>query len=462
MRFSIRYQLMLPLLALILGLVGVSFWHAWSSGRRARQQIERQIDDIATTLSGVSFPLNTHTLNLIKKFSRAEFLICDEQRHPIWEAPNKPLATLSEVPATLPAAGEYATQHFDNAVTIGGQNYLCGGVPLRHGTRSGAILYVLYPESLLRDAEWEALRPALIFGIVGGSIALLLSAWLTQRLGSRIRELGRRTGMIAAGDFSPMNLPRRNDELRDLAKAVNDMAQQLAQFQITSRQTERLRLLGQVSGGIAHQLRNGVAGARLAIQLFVRDHNQLSVDAAPLKVALRQLSLLELHLKRFLDLGSAIQLHCRPCNLMAMVLETVEMLGPQCKHAHVEIRMPVSADTPLVIDGDPDQLGHLILNVISNAIDAAGPNGWIDVRWGIGPDNRAFVEVRDSGIGPPPEVAARVFDPFVTGKREGVGLGLAVARQVAEAHGGAITWQREPNCTCFRIELARETASHPV
>jgi len=63
------------------------------------------------------------------------------------------------------------------------------------------------------------------------------------------------------------------------------------------------------------------------------------------------------------------------------------------------------------------------------------------------------VEIRDSGPGPPPEIAANLFEPFVTGKGEGVGLGLAVARQIVEAHGGSIQWSREATITCFRIEL---------
>ena len=63
------------------------------------------------------------------------------------------------------------------------------------------------------------------------------------------------------------------------------------------------------------------------------------------------------------------------------------------------------------------------------------------------------VDITDSGAGPPPEVARRLFEPFVTGKPEGVGLGLAVARQVAEAHGGSISWSRSPAGTCFHIEL---------
>jgi len=178
-----------------------------------------------------------------------------------------------------------------------------------------------------------------------------------------------------------------------------------------------------------------------------------------LTVALRQLSLVEMHLKKFLDLGKAIELKRQPCRLEDILRDTLELLGPQCRHAHIDLRI-VPPETPTIeLLGDAGQLGHLFLNVIANAIEAAGPDGWVEVRWGVAGDQAAFVEVRDSGPGPPPQVAGRLFEPFVTGKREGVGLGLAVAHQVALAHGGAIGWSRADNCTCFRIELPRNGSS---
>ena len=68
-------------------------------------------------------------------------------------------------------------------------------------------------------------------------------------------------------------------------------------------------------------------------------------------------------------------------------------------------------------------------------------------------EKSCVVEVSDSGPGPPGDIAAKLFQPFVTGKPEGVGLGLTVAMQVAEAHGGRVDWRREADRTCFRIEL---------
>src|SRR5204863_58344 len=104
--------------------------------------------------------------------------------------------------------------------------------------------------------RYQLLLPllALMLGLVGAStwsvLSVLLSVLLAQRLTRRFQELERRTRLIAAGDFSPMPLPSRNDELRDLGQSVNEMAERLARFQETIRQTERLRLLGQVSGGL--------------------------------------------------------------------------------------------------------------------------------------------------------------------------------------------------------------------
>src|ERR1043165_6093318 len=118
MRFSIRYELFLPLLALMLGLVGVSTWSAWSSGQRARRQIETQIDDIATTVNAVPYPLTTQTLHLMKGLSGAEFLLCDDQRQPIRDDQDRLITTLPDVPRSLPSPSDHPMQHFDKPVQV--------------------------------------------------------------------------------------------------------------------------------------------------------------------------------------------------------------------------------------------------------------------------------------------------------------------------------------------------------
>ena len=450
MRWRIRYQLLTPLLMLFLGVVGVSVWTAVASADRARRQIETRLRDVGRTLGEErTYPLTYAVLSQLHDLSGANFLLLSPD--------GERLGTLGDDPVRPPpgeaVADDWRALRLGPPVTITGVTYLCSGLRLQREPNRGDVLYIFYPEAQLRDALWEAIWPSLV---LGGSVVLAslgLTVGLGQRLSRRLRDLERRTRLIAAGDFSPMPLPRRDDEIRDLTRSVNEMAGRLAQFQETARRTERLRLLGQVSGGLAHQLRNGLAGARLAVQLFLRECAG-KVDASALDVALRQMTLLETHLKRFLDLGRQGPARAEPCSLKTLVGQAVELLRPQCQHAGIDLRWKPPADEAAV-SGDAGQMAQLILNVLGNAVEAAGPGGSVEAAVTTGGEEAVVLEVRDSGPGPSPEVAERLFEPFVTGKPEGVGLGLAVARQVAEAHGGRITWWREQGRTCFRVELPR-------
>jgi signal transduction histidine kinase len=447
MRWSIRYQLLVPLLTLLLGVAGISTWTAFGSARQAWQQIETQVRRVARTFGETRFPLTEHVLEQIKGLSGAEYLLVgDDGRRTATR-----LAASLPLPLPEAVAEDWRSLRLGARVTVAGQTYLCNGVRLSPPrAQTSGTLYILYPEALWRDALWEAVRPSLLLGGFVGLASVILALGVAQRLSRRIQELERRTRLIAAGDFSPMPLRGRDDELRDLGQSVNDMAQRLAQLQEAVQKTERLRLLGQVSGGLAHQLRNGVTGAILAVQLHARECTS-GADREALEVALRQLALLESNLKRFLDLGRTESPRRESCSLVKLVDEAAALLRPQCRHAHIELRWQ-PPDELLWREGDPGQLGHLFLNVLGNAVEAAGHGGWVEVR-ARAEGNHGVIEVLDSGAGPPPEIAARLFEPFVTSKREGVGLGLAVAGQVAEAHGGRIIWSRSSEQTCFRIEL---------
>jgi signal transduction histidine kinase len=446
MRWRIRNQLLLPLLLLLLGVVGGSIWTGLASVQRVRRQIETRIGQVARNLSEESnYALSVNVLLQMKRLSGADYVVVPPQ--------GQPLTTLPAVPQPLPPA-ETVSDHWQSVrlgppLRIAGQTYLCGGVRLQGPRRSGETLYILYPQTLWRDALWEAVGPVVLLGGGVGLAAVALTLGLARSLGRRLHELERRTRLIAAGDFSPMPLPARNDEIRDLTASVNDMAQTLAQYQQTVQRTERLRLLDQVGGGLAHQLRNGLTGARLALQLYLQE-NAGAGDQVPLEVALRQITLLEAHLKRFLDLGRDGTQPRIACPLADLVQEAVDLLGPKCRHAGITLYWDKPSAAPAVW-GDPAQLGQVILNLLSNALEAAGPGGAVTVD--VGEGDKPWLEVWDTGPGPRPEIAARMFEPFVTGKPEGVGLGLAVANQVAQAHGGRLTWQRRDSRTCFRLEF---------
>jgi signal transduction histidine kinase len=443
MRWRIRSQLLVPPLILLMGVVGISTWTAVASAQHARRRIETQMRDIARSVYRVA--VSPDLLTLMHDFSEAEFLL-ERSDGQFFSSMN-----LESKPEGLPSpVGEGEDLRLGTQVRIGKETYLCGGVRHLYSAGHYSDVYILYPESLWHDALWAAVRPSLILGIFGGLASLFLAVGVAQRLSQRIDELERRTRQIAAGDFSPMPLPNGKDEIRDLAQSVNDMAQRLAQLQETVRQTERLRLLGQVSGGLAHQLRNGVTGAKLAVQLHAGECAG-KIDTEAIDVALRQLALVEANLKRFLDVGRTELRQREPCSLVYLVGEAVGLLQPQCRHSQIGlVWQPPPSDCMTL--GEAGQLGQLFLNVLGNAVEAAGPGGQVQVTL-TSTSKAARIEIQDNGPGPTAAVKDRLFEPFVTGKPDGVGLGLAAGRQAAQSHGGGIHWRRENGWTCFVIEL---------
>jgi signal transduction histidine kinase len=455
-RYGIRAQLLVPLALLLAGLALACAWTVRVVAQQAQQQIITQVRNIAHTLSGARFPLTEHVLEQMKGLSGAEYLLDGTGTPPASTLPELPSAP--ELWPVTTSGADFST--LGPSVQWADQTYYCWSIRLRPPhPDAGRMLYILYPDVRLRAELWQAMQPLVLLGVCGGLTATILAVGVARQMGTRIQELERRTRLIAAGDFSPLPLPAQHDELRDLARSVNEMAEQLARLQEAVQKNERLRLLGQLSGGLAHQLRNGVTGARLAVQLHARACP--APDTEDLHVSLRQLALVEANLRCFLDLGrtDANELRVGPCDLAELVSEAVALVRPQCQHTRTALHWQTPGAVAWV--GDAGRLRHLIINLLSNALEAAGPGGWVRVALSSSPTVHTLM-VSDSGAGPPVEVAERLFEAFVTGKREGVGLGLAVAQQAAHAHGGQIRWQRSENATHFVVTLPADTVARRV
>ncbi|MGF1583085.1 MAG: HAMP domain-containing protein, partial [Gemmataceae bacterium] len=260
MRWSIRYQLLVPLLTLLLCVVVMSSWAAHASANQARKQMKQQVVRVIRTLRYSTFPLPQRVLELLKGFSGAEYVLVGKK-----DGLLTTMATPPEISRLNPADAENV--ELGERIVIDEIAYLYTGLELQRGPNRGDHVYIFYPEHAWRDALWEATWPSLLFGVFGGLVAIILTVLLSQRFTRRVQELESRTRLIAEGDFSPMTLPPSNDELRDLGLSINEMAGRLAEYQQAIQKNERLRLLGQLGGGLAHQLRNAVTGARLAVQL---------------------------------------------------------------------------------------------------------------------------------------------------------------------------------------------------
>lgn len=447
MRLSLRYRLLLPLTLLLAGDVAATAWAADAAARNAERQLAAQLWTVARTLTEApGFPLTQPVLDRMKGLSGAEFLLLAPDAPPVSTLPDLTAAPEADVPTVDPADDDH---RLGPPVVVGGEAYRCLRLPLRRTVRRGeGDLYIFTPEERRRAAVRDAARPLLVLGGAGGLVAGGLALALGTGLVRRLSALDRHTRRIAGGDFQTVPVPGPSDEVADLFRSVNAMAEQLADYRDALGRAERLKVLGQFAGGLAHQLRNAAAGAKLSIELFLAENP--AADPEPLRVALRQLARIEANLRQFLTLGKPPPFTPQPCDVAALLEQAVNLARPRCQHAGISLTFTPPDPPPAALQGDPAQLAHLFGNLIDNAADAAGPGG--DVAVSLTADAKGIaVEVSDTGPGPPPELAARLYEPFVTGKPEGIGLGLAVAKQAADAHGAALAWRRDGGRTVFRI-----------
>lgn len=461
MRWPLRSQILLPMAGVMLAtVVAVGSVDAWLAGVRTQQQIETQLREIGRTLAGASFPLTDNVLQQMRGLSGAEFVVVNRSGTVV-------ASSLKEAPVEqLPAAGQAAGPEplaLQRRVLVAGETYLHSQLNVSQPFRGRApdVLHVLYPESRYRQAWRAAVLPPAVAGAAALVIVVAVSGMIAARVTRPLQRLSGQVDRIARGDFTPLPIPPRDDELRDLALTVNRMAEMLTRYEQQVRRNEKLRTLGRLGGGIAHQLRNAVTGCRLAIELHGREC-PLRADEG-LAVARQQLDLMEEYLQRFLSLGKQETRPLIPLDLADVVERALTLVRPKAQHLGVDLQWSAPADL-LLVAGDAGHLAQAVVNLVLNGIEAAAEAGAAQSAERTAPrvvvqltsaerSGGLRLEVLDTGFGPAEHVRDQLYEPLVSEKADGVGLGLSVAQEIIEQHGGTLTWRRNDNLTCFTIEL---------
>src|SRR5580704_7249843 len=445
MRWPIRNQIFLPVATLLLvAIASIAVLLAALAARHSsREQMER-VERVVATLDEASFPLSENVLTKMRGLSGAEYVTLDD-RGAILTSTLGSLERDSSLPSPLPATGHPDRLEDFGTIDIGGQPYYMA-VLEGHGNAGVRSLLVLYPRSNLWQAQWEAAWPPLAIGGVTILLMVAVSAWLSRRLSRRIEAVQGLFARVADGHFSHVAAQPPFDEVYDLILSANRLSDRLASNQEEIARTERLRLLAQLAGGLAHQLRNSVTGARMAVQLHQRRCPRQHDES--LDVALRQLSLTEEQVRGFLSLGKPEQQPPVAQPLSRIVAEVDRLVAPAARHGHVawECEPPAGDDDPTVANAHSVRAG--LLNLALNAVQAAGSGGSTQLAGSGGrvrlstkrAGRHVQIHVADSGSGPPESLRSSMFEPFITSKPEGIGLGLALAKAAAEEHGGSLSF----------------------
>jgi signal transduction histidine kinase len=451
-KLPIRDQILWPLIGLLLVAVAANaIFSAWWMSNRNLRALDARQRQIIGVLEESSFPLVTNVLEKLRRLTGDELVVWDsvERRIVVGTLPIKELSGHEFHEESV--AGQESEPRKQ---TIGGTTYL-----VRVGRIRGSPsqkLYVLTSDDSIRKTSRDVIWPPLAVGAVTILLSIPLTIFLASSWARRIHSLERHVETIAHGDFG-LELPVApiDDELTRLVQSINSMSRQLLAMREQLIQGERTRLVAQLTAGFAHQLRNGIAGAKLAIQLHESRCPQESDTS--LNVARNQLSLVEEEVQGLLSLGKSDIRPPSQIDLVQIVKTVQGLVSLSCEHKGVELNVAL-AEKPFLVMGFSDGLRAACLNLTLNAIDAAGSGGhvWLNLQ---SDDLQTMLVVEDDGPGPPNELAASLFESFVTSKPEGIGLGLTVAATVARSHHGSLTWKRVHERTRFELTLPGTAAS---
>ncbi|RJX29914.1 MAG: sensor histidine kinase [Desulfarculus sp.] len=307
-----------------------------------------------------------------------------------------------------------------------------------------AALALLSKEKASLSTTTRRSRQILIYSLALLLVVLVLNAYLLgiRMLGS-INRFGEYANRIAAGDYTPITPSRRyRDEFTDLALAINAMIQELENREAVLIQSHKMRAVGTLTSGVAHELNNPLNNITLTAHVLQEDYAGLSDAERQEMIAdvVQEAGRAKKIISNLLDFARETGSQLEPLDLPHLLQETIDLAANQIKLLGIKIQLQSSDNLPRV-HGDSQQLRQVFLNLILNAIDASAKGGKIQVIVVPADEpNYVAVKVIDFGSGIPAHILPSLFDPFFTtkGRGKGTGLGLSVSQGIVAKHGGRI------------------------
>jgi hypothetical protein len=330
----------------------------------------------------------------------------------------------------------------------------------KDGTPERNYVVVTMSAQTLAETITRTSRQRLLVTGAALVVALVAAVALVWRFTQPIGDLVAATRRVEAGDLTVQLQLNRRDEIGLLAARFNAMVERLREVrELEERlnQAERAAVVGRLASGIAHEIRNPLNFINLTID-HIRTRYAPSEPAERatferLTVAVKdEIVRLNTLVTNVLRIGRPATLSLRPIKLGELMAAVLDMVRSKAEAQHISLACVDETDG-IPIEADADSLKSCFSNLVINAIEAMPRGGQLCIHI-VPAATGQVVRVKDSGLGIAPNDLSHIFDPYFSTKDTGIGLGLAVTRQIVTDHGGTITVESTPGQgTVFTVLL---------
>ncbi|MGA6993035.1 MAG: ATP-binding protein [Candidatus Deferrimicrobiaceae bacterium] len=313
-------------------------------------------------------------------------------------------------------------------------------------------------ERALRDIAKTKYILYFLIGIIpllSGTLAYIVLREFTKPM----EKLLDSTRRLKSGDLDH-RVEGLKHEFGELAVSFNEMASSLKDQILKMQRTEQMVVVAQLAAGLAHEIKNPLAGIKIAMHVLSDEASLSEEDRAVLGKVIEEITRLDSLMKNFLNFAKPPKSTLSPLNVNDLLHATLAFYTKSAsKHPGKSDGIRIEKDFRPVPHTMADlmQLQQVFLNIILNAIDAMPKGGTLAIRTSFSEESgRIRIEIADTGKGFGEGRAAKIFEPFFTTKPKGTGLGLAISKQLVEQQGGSIAAANNPGGgAIFEILLPR-------
>ena len=313
-----------------------------------------------------------------------------------------------------------------------------------------------------------------MYGLGFGGIALgiILGLFISRSITNPIYELVLKVQGAARGKFIKRVQLDKSTILQELDSNVDDLIERINSTQADLdnerkrlEQAERLAALGRVSAMVAHEIRNPLTAIKMLIYSLRKDLAAHDEKRKDLQVIIKEIDRMEQFVQNFLQFSRPMEPRFEAVNLHEVIGEAVLLLEASFCKAGVILEEHYEAD-PGIVYADANQIKQAMMNLLLNAIAALKVGGKIAIQTrelesipGNGKQSDLVISIADTGCGISENLKSTIFEPFVSGREGGIGLGLSIAHQIVQQHGGRLEVNNnvEGGAT-FSIHLPRNGA----
>jgi signal transduction histidine kinase len=305
-----------------------------------------------------------------------------------------------------------------------------------------------YEETIQKNDN--IIRTAMYAMGIGGILMGLVLGWLIARiilnpiyrLVLKVRDAAG-SEVVEHIKMSPgKELEELDQHINRLISRINQAHEDLQRNRELLDRSSKLAAIGKIAPALAHEIRNPLTAVKMLIYAMMQEPDLDEEKKHDLEIITHEIARVEGFLQNFLKYARPAKPQMQVVEIVPVLQETLQLMHPRFRQANIKVT-EIHENGSMKMKADPDMIKQVVMNLVLNAVESMGQDGELTVATNVmadDPDNKIFrLSVIDTGPGIPDDIRESLFDPFVKGKDQGIGLGLSISQRIVELHHGWIT-----------------------